>query len=188
MTLERLYDEIAKEYDKEYQQEKWQQDEIQTAKHLRLLQPYGNVLSLGCGTGQDIVIGDFKNDQFTGIDNSVNMLKCALEKFPGYKFAKWDCSETFDVRADTVVSLFGTINYVGLESFIDQIIKSKATSFFGVMFSPRYKPSLGSEFCTYYTLPQIEQLFTNNGFACKVLGLFDDIDFADNDYWVISSR
>lgn len=188
MSLENLYDKIADQYDNEYQQQKWLDDEIQTAHHLRLLQPYGNVLSLGCGTGQDIIIGDFTAQNFIGLDNSTNMLKQAIGKFPGYTFVKWDCSLTFKQSANTVVSLFGTINYVGLEQFIDQIAESNARDYFGVMFSPRYKPALGSEYCKYYTKLQIEDMFKQAGYLCRVFGLFDNVEFDQNDYWVISSK
>ncbi len=188
MSLEQLYDNVANQYDDEYQQEKWLNDELQTAKHLRLLQPYGNVLSLGCGTGQDITIGGFESQSFVGLDNSTNMLKQAMGKFPGYKFIKWDCSLTFDAKADTVVSLFGTINYVGLPHFIKQILESGATKFFGVLFSPKYKPSLGHDYCTYYTSAQIESVFKDAGLDFKICGLFDNVSFDDNDYWVINSK
>lgn len=188
MSLEKLYDEVANWYDEEYQQDKWRDDEQQTAKHLRLLQPYGLVLSLGCGTGQDIEIGGLKPQCFIGLDNSANMLMQAMKKFPGYAFSKWDCSITFDAQADTVISLFGTINYVGLEQFVAQVVESNATKFFGVMFSPKYKPALGSEFCTYYTPTQIQSIFQDHGLDCKLVGLFDNIGFDDNDYWIVTSK
>ena len=186
--LESLYDSVANNYDEEYQQEKWRVDELRTAYHLRKLQPYGMTLSLGCGTGQDIEIGGFKPNQFIGLDNSINMLAQAMRKFPGYRFSKWDCSVTFDFPANTIVSLFGTINYVGLEHFIAQIEESCAEQYFAVVFSPKYKPALGHDCCVYYTPTQIQSMFEDHGLYCKIDGLFDNISFDENDYWVISSK
>ena len=186
MNLEQLYDSVADGYDKEYQQAQYARDEQQTAKLLQKLKPYGRVLSLGCGTGQDIDIGNFVKQYFVGLDNSINMLSKAMVKYPGYTFAKWDCSTPYPNMSDTVVSLFGTINYVGINSFTDQIQQSCAFKWFGVMFSPQYKPGLGSEHCTYYHPVEIREAFAKIGREVHIRALFGGSLLAE-DYWVISS-
>jgi len=188
MSIEKLYDEEADHYDTDYQQEQYRNDEKQTTQHIKRLGPLGSVISQGIGTGQDIEIAGLEQqpkDMFLGLDISQKMIDEAKKKYPNHNFRKWNCKEVFPQRADTILSLFGTINYVSLSSFFEQIISSGSTTFCGVMFSPNYNPPLGSEYVTHYTRDQVEALAEGHALSIDFRPLYKEWK---EDYWVITNR
>ncbi len=188
MDIKTIYNCIAEKYDSTYQQDRFLLDEQQAAKYLRALQPYGSVLSLGCGTGQDIEIGDIPSKDFVGLDISTSMLSVAKAKYPNYNFVEWNCEYLYDYQADTVIGMFGVINYTSLNKFLDQINHSKAKKFLGIIFSPIYVPELGSELSQYYSLDDIEYIMKAKNISYNIAGLYPDLPMSENNYWVIYSK
>ena len=184
-TMAAWYNEVAPGYDAEYQVKKYRLDEERTAQLLREIEPSGFIICQGIGTGQDYeMIDPSPEDLVLGLDISEEMLKRAKEKFPLLQTQLWDCSNVYPANADVIVSLYGTINYVGLESFINQIRASGAKKFCGVMFSPEYLPPLAPEYVKHYSLEDIEEMFETSGVDYKIDPLFGK-HFVRQNYWVI---
>lgn len=184
-SLATWYNEVASSYDDEYQVEKYRKDEERTAELLREIEPSGFIICQGIGTGQDFeMINPGPNDLVLGLDISEEMLKRAKEKFPLLQTQLWDCGNVYPAHADVVVSLYGTINYVGLHSFIDQIRASGAKKFFGVMFSPEYLPPLAPEHVKHYSLEDVDEMFEMYDIEYRITPLFGK-HFVRQNYWVI---
>ncbi len=185
LTVQQIYDQVAPIYDEVYQQEKYRNDELRTAELLSEINPSGFIICQGIGTGQDFeMINPGPDDLVLGLDISPEMLKIAREKFPQLQTQVWDCNNVYPANADTVISLYGTINYVGLESFCEQIVASGAKKFFGVMFSPLYVPELAPQHTKWYKLQEIDDIMESYGLYWEVIPLFGD-DYYSQDYWVI---
>ncbi len=87
------------------------------------LENYTNpsILDLGCGTGEHLNILSKDCSSCTGIDNSIEMLNIARERFPGKiqfirkNFRNFDFYNEFDL----VISLFGSMVYLVNDRDVD---------------------------------------------------------------------
>jgi SAM-dependent methyltransferase len=188
-TIKEVYNNVASTYDSEYQQEQYILDELRTGELLDNLYPHWDIISQGIGTGQDYFMASplVEGCTMIGLDISEEMLKIAKAKYPDIITQVWDCSEPFPGRADTILSLYGTINYVGLQSFIRQIQVSGANKFFGVMFSPTYRPALAPHLVKYYTIEEVYRAFDEAKLRMTLRPLHQYETFDTANYWVISS-
>lgn len=185
MNLVEQYNTIAPTYDAEYQVEKYRKDEERTAEFLRSINPSGFIICQGIGTGQDYeMLNPGPDDIVLGLDISEEMLKRAREKFPLLQTQLWDCAKVYPAHADVVVSLYGTINYAGLHTFINQIRASGAKKFCGVMFSPQYLPPLGTDYVRHYWYEEICDMFDQYDIPFRLDPLFGT-SLRDQNYWVL---
>ena len=108
------YSKIAKNYDNIYSSVKC---EIENNYIRTILKnnnvPDGNVLDLGCGTGN--YLDWFPNSffKFKGIDISKEMIDVAEYKYPMAKFSVGDManSKVYEDGYDSIISLFGSFSY-----------------------------------------------------------------------------
>jgi len=175
MVVEQIYDEMASDYDEKYTDpdSSYMIDEDAASEHYNLRITPGSVLSLGCGTGQDAAIT--KAQDFVGLDISWPMLLKAQEKFPDHRFLKHDCSQSIPIRAEIIVSIFGTPNYIGIPALIDQYVRSNARSAFFVFYNDDYVDGVVPEYQTYTTKqlktgfalynPIVEPLFEGSNYT-----------------------
>jgi len=147
-----IYDTLADRYDEKYvndRESSYMKDEADAAfiyaKAERAILGFGNgVISLGCGTGQDIEICGHP-ETFIGFDISPNMLKKAEEKFhnpPNYRFIYHDCNTIYRGSfhlGNTLVSMFGTPNYIGIDMLYKHYITFKCRHAFFVFYNELYK-------------------------------------------------
>ena len=115
MDIGKVYDSIAKTYDGEYSDAKSLAENRLLSLMLRnggLIQ--GSVLDVGCGTGFLLDIAHTHVPGYLGVDPSQGMVEIAREKHPLNNFAvasAEDLSSIEDESFDSVVSLFGPLNY-----------------------------------------------------------------------------
>lgn len=80
-----------------------------------------NILEIGCGTGEIAVRMQKKGYKVEAIDNSIEMLKLAKEKYENIEFIKKDMRNLgYEDKFDVVISVFDTLNY--LNSYDDLIL------------------------------------------------------------------
>jgi ubiquinone/menaquinone biosynthesis C-methylase UbiE len=84
------YDEVASRYDERYESGAYRQGDI-ASKLLNLIHDAGaeRVLEVGCGTGHWLSILQ-RQAQIVGIDQSLNMLRKAIEQKVGYSLIQGD--------------------------------------------------------------------------------------------------
>jgi len=152
-TLEQAYDKLALDYDEKYvdgDHNPYMQDELEAAQHWKKFNKKGKIVSLGCGTGQDVSILGYPNpNNFTGYDISEGMLSKARIKHPDYNFIQADCSELIPDRADILVSMFGVPNYIGIDMLTDHIGFFGATSGFCVFYNEHYVDGVVENYYRY---------------------------------------
>jgi predicted TPR repeat methyltransferase len=155
---QQIYDEIASEYDAKYVEgdnNPYMFDEMMAGSHFKLslifnIQdesqcPNNKIISLGCGTGQDVEI--LGNPQyFVGYDISEEMLKVARKKFPHQNFIQRDCSELIDTNGDILVSIFGTPNYIGPDMLKKHYEHMGCKHGFFVFYNEDYKDGVVPEY------------------------------------------
>ncbi len=100
-----------------------------------------NILEIGCGTGEIVVRMQKKGYKVEAIDNSIEMLKLAKEKYKNIEFIKKDMRNLeYEEKFDAVISVFDTLNY--LNSYDDLIfslegikksLKSKGVFLFDII-------------------------------------------------------
>lgn len=100
-----------------------------------------NILEIGCGTGEIAVRMQKKGYKVEAIDNSIEMLKLAKEKYKNIEFIKKDMRNLeYEEKFDAVISVFDTLNY--LNSYDDLIfslegikksLKSKGVFLFDII-------------------------------------------------------
>lgn len=166
INLEKIYDELSVDYEEKYIQGEnnpYMRDEV-NALNMWLVAnfPKGRIASLGVGSGQDIKITDNPNIQnFIGFDVSNKMMENGRKKYPGYQFVKHDCNEPIPEsfgQFDILVSMFGTANYIGVESLLMQYKHCGCRSAFFVFYAPIYDDGIVDE-CFMYSLLELEELF-----------------------------
>ena len=108
------YSKIAKDYDKIYSSVKC---EIENNYIRTILKneniPNGNVLDLGCGTGNYLDWFPDSFYKFKGIDISKEMIDVAEYKYPMAKFSVGDMADplVYEQGYDSIISLFGSFSY-----------------------------------------------------------------------------
>ena len=159
MNTREVYNSLAQDYDEKYvdgDDNHYRRDEILAAKHYRKfvldnnISSNAGIISLGCGTGQDIVIIGYPSTEvFRGFDISDKMLEKARKKFPRYKFSHRDCSHYFAGRCDILVSMFGTPNYVGIHTLLAHYTVFKAKHAFFIFYADTYVDGVVDSYYKY---------------------------------------
>ena len=101
------------------------------------------VLSIGCGTGNDISALQLEPDGFLGLDISYNMLKVARRNYPKYRFENHDCSKPLGEgwgEFKKVCALGGVPNYIGLASLVQTYKDVRADGMVAVFYADDYVP------------------------------------------------
>lgn len=68
-----------------------------------LPEPYESLLDVGCGHGNLVKYCDISEQKYIGVDYSVEMIKRARERYPGYTFLHSDIMD-YDKRVDALVA------------------------------------------------------------------------------------
>ena len=172
ISLEQLYDFIAPHYDDLRNQPiNYVEDEI-IANMISVYNPR-KVLDVGCGTGNLITLGQYEPDQYLGIDISTNMIKQARKSYPTYKFKKHDATKKIHSKFDLIVSVFGQINYFGIDNWIN-ILKNNMTRdghFYSIMYSNTYKPDYVNGHAIQYTVDDIKGKLEHHDILHRIVGL-----------------
>ena len=119
------------------------------------------VLSIGCGTGNDITALQLEPDGFLGLDISYKMLKVARRNYPNYKFDHCDCSKPLGEgwgEFKKVCALFGVPNYVGLTSLMQTYKDVSASGMVAVMYADDYVPPYLSHIKTPFRKYTVERI------------------------------
>lgn len=152
-SISEKYDLISVDYDEKYVEgdnNPYMHDERLAARHYRQLNKIGRIVSLGCGTGQDVQILGYPNpNYFTGYDISEGMLQKAVQKYPDYHFTKQDCSVNIDVKCDILVSIFGTPNYIGAEKLLEHYENMEASHAFFIFYAEHYNDGVIENYHKY---------------------------------------
>lgn len=163
--LAESYNDMSATYDQKYvdgDNNPYMYDEAKAAEHWLAANLSGKIVSLGCGTGQDIEILNHPDPQmFRGVDFSSGMLEKAKSKFPDYEFWLHDCRymlRDHHEDADVLVSMFGTANYLGYKKLIAHYKRLNCSQAFFVFYDENYNDGISDE--TYlYTKDKLKQAF-----------------------------
>lgn len=167
---EQAYNDLALDYDEKYvdgENNPYMQDEIEAARHWKKFNKKGKIVSLGCGTGQDVSILGYPDPHyFIGYDISEGMLAKARLKHPDYTFIQADCSEPICDDADILVAMFGVPNYIGIDILADHIFFSGAKHGFCVFYNEHYVDGIVENYYRYTrseleTIGNVEPLGSN---------------------------
>lgn len=161
--LQDKYDDAAQWYEQKYVEGGWEnnpymKDEYDAHQFWMANREVGKIISLGCGSGQDIeILGNPDPNTFIGYDFSEGMLANARKKFPHYKFVNCDCKLPIYDQCDILVSMFGTPNYIGLSTLMSHYQMFKAKHAFFVFYDENYKDGF-VDFCYRYTQDELQSL------------------------------
>lgn len=169
MSLSEKYNEAAPSYDAGYRETINYVEEWIIGERVNELRPLGRVLSLGCGTGHDITMCQLEPEGFLGADISTGMLAQAQNKYPGYGFVQKDARTPFKGSWDTVLAIFGLVNYVGLDVVLARFKEVEASKLFMVMFAPQYAPSIVNTELHHYSAHQVREKLC--GMSVGITGL-----------------
>ncbi len=159
-NIEQVYDDMSVCYDKVYvdgEDNTYLRDERIAAEWYKKIDRSGRIVSLGCGTGQDVSILDYPTD-FTGYDISEGMLKSAKKKFPNLEFKHSNCMLPIDDQCDILVSIFGTPNYIGAYSLLKHYKRMNAKHAFFVFYNEHYTDGV-IETYHRYTRKELIEIF-----------------------------
>jgi SAM-dependent methyltransferase len=116
MDIGKIYDLIANEYENNYSDERVGEIVEAENNYIKEVMPYqhGTILDCGSGTGLLIDLLGIKQNLYTGIDESKNMMQIAKKKYPQHKFLRGDVFQHKGLY-DCVVSLFSVPDYCGID-------------------------------------------------------------------------
>lgn len=161
-TVEQVYDKLALDYDEKYvdgNDNPYMRDEYAAAELYKQQNLEGKIVSLGCGTGQDVsILGYPDPDLFVGYDISEGMLRKARLKHPEYQFIQHDCNQMTLSRCDILVSMFGTPNYIGHDKLMQHYHLTQAKHAFFVFYNENYVDGVVEKYYRYSTV-QLERFF-----------------------------
>ena len=156
------YDKLALDYDEKYVDgvdNPYMNDEYVAAEIYKSQNLTGKIVSLGCGTGQDVsILGYPDPNDFVGFDISKGMLSKAMIKHPDYVFIEHDCNEMTNVKADILVSMFGTPNYIGIGKLWEHYKNIQAKHAFFVFYNQDYVDGVVEEYYRY-SMAHLEEIF-----------------------------
>ena len=110
-----------------------------------------------------------ESEGFLGADISTGMLAQAQNKYPGYGFVQKDARTPFKGSWDTVLAIFGLVNYVGLDVVLARFKEVEASKLFMVMFAPQYAPSIVNTELHHYSAHQVREKLC--GMSVGITGL-----------------
>lgn len=170
MGLKEIYASVADGYDNRHREIIHFVEEQIILDRISALHPLGRVLSIGCGTGHDITMAHLGSKGFLGVDICPEMLAVARRNYPAYQFAQHDAREAAGLDADTVVGLFGILNYLGPEAVREIVLAVGARSFFLVCYAPPYFPDYLDGEAKHYGPDVLEGVFDGD-FKVSIAGL-----------------
>lgn len=162
-----IYDLIAGVYDSRHKETIHFVEEQIILDRITRIAPLGRVLSLGCGTGHDITMCQLEPKGFLGVDISPEMLVVANRNYPEHLFAEWDCREDVEASFDTVIGLFGIVNYVGPERVFEIVRQVGAKQFFFVLYAPPYFPDYLNGEAKHYAASELSAALLDSGYKIK---------------------
>ena len=162
MALAQIYDELAFDYDEKYvygDNNPYMYDEYAAAAYYKKQNFNGKIISLGCGTGQDVSILDHPHpNNFIGYDISEGMLSKARIKHPEYQFILHDCNKMTGNKGDILVSMFGTPNYIGAGKLWEHYKNIEANHAFFIFYNENYNDGVIKDYYQY-SAGQLEEIF-----------------------------
>jgi predicted TPR repeat methyltransferase len=171
VNVERAYDQLANGYDELYidPDSEYMQDEAAATWAFRGMKyRASNIISLGCGTGQDVAITNADPDKFVGFDVSEGMLAKARVKYPRHHFVRLDCNYVVRLLPDDgsiLVSIFGTPNYLGADKLLEHYKASNCAHAFFIFYDHTYDDGVVSNYHKY----RHEDLVTHFGAYTPVI-------------------
>ena len=171
MTLAETYNQIAPGFDSQYHEPIHYAEEWIINDHIAAMKPLGRVLSAGCGTGHDITMCILEPEGFLGTDISEGMLAEARKKYPNYAFENKAIADPVEREFDTVLGIFGVVNYGGLEVVLERFKEVKATKLFLVMFAPSYTPPYVNGEIRRYTPEAVKHILSEAGLKFSMAGM-----------------
>ena len=172
-----IYNKLSETYEQKYilsdDAIKYLSDESNARKHWRDSGLSGRIISLGCGSGQDIEILDFP-DFWTGYDISRGMIANGEYKFPTYNFIEHDCNEMIFGTADILVCMFGAANYLGVDKLLEHYKHLGCHGAFFVFYNENYNDGIFDEYFRY-TKADLEDAF--NKYSPKVCPLAEGSNY-----------
>ena len=184
MGLKEIYAKVAVGYDGRHKEIIHFVEEQIILDRITDLAPLGRVLSLGCGTGHDITMCHLGSKGFMGVDIRPEMLALARSNYPDYNFVQRDARETAGIEADTVIGLFGILNYLGPEKILEVLRGVSARKFFFVCYAPPYFPDYINGEAKHYG-PEVIDGALGEDFKVSIAGLsypilgMEKMDFAE---------
>lgn len=181
-NIDKAYDAAAVWYEEKYVNGGWEnniymKDEKDAWQYWSMLNLSGKIVSLGCGSGQDIPILDMPNpNNFEGYDISQGMLDNAKIKFPDYSFTHHDCNKMIDTTADILVSIFGTANYLGIDTLLQHYNHMNCKHAFFVFYDENYVDGIIDTYYGY-TKEQLEKAFEQFN---------PDVRKLNNNYYIVA--
>ena len=151
------YNKLAENYDSRYSSTIHFVEEQIISSFLPEKGTFFKCLDIGCGTGNMITVGEFEPDEYFGVDISKEMINVAKEKYENYRFEVGDIRDYKNLNADLVLSVFGQMNYMGIEDWCDVISNNLSDdgSFVSVVYSDIYKPDYLNGEVKVYNIEQI---------------------------------
>ena len=153
--ISELYDQMSITYEEKYVTGGWEKnsymyDEKMANEWFIKSKLSGKIISLGCGSGQDIEICNYpKPSEFIGFDFSNGMLSNARKKFPEYTFINHDCNNMTNSSGDVLVCMFGAGNYIGLNKLLDHYVNINARGAFFILYDENYTDGIVSDYYSY---------------------------------------
>jgi SAM-dependent methyltransferase len=137
-ALTKIYDLEASIYDGRYLSALNATEDDIVAEFLRHFYKGGcRVLDIGCGTGAAPFLAGLHARDYVGVDLSREMIDVAQSKLPDHTFKRADADKFDGGLFDLVVSVYGPLNYIGLDPYL-QILKrclNGSGRFFSVVYT-----------------------------------------------------
>ena len=127
--VESFYNGESEYYDSRYKNDIHKIEDSLIRKFITKVYKSGmSVLDVGCGTGEAIDWGAINSNDYLGLDISAGMLKKAKEKYEilDYKFRHCDAVHFKDIPRELILSIYGQVNYIGLNNFKNVIKNNMA--------------------------------------------------------------
>lgn len=132
------FDRLSSIYDNLYTDDKSKKENKIIYNNLsRIIMPEDRIIDIGCGTGflLDLMGEKILTDQYTGIDNSLGMLKRARSKYPFHRFTKKNAERIQINNNITLIIALFSLNYMkNINNIIKQI---KDRKYFFVMLNEK---------------------------------------------------
>lgn len=183
--IKEIYNQLASRYDSKYKTTKCFVEEEIIASFLPENLNNKEILDLGCGTGNMITVGQLPADKYLGIDISQNMLREAKMKYPDYQFEQQDAGNMiWHGEWDIVLSVFGLMNYMGIEDWIsahqwnlafEPEEYNQKSQFLSVVYADGYSPSYIMNHTHKYKLQDIRRTLNAHNFDYNIYGLSFDV-------------
>jgi len=174
MDLDKIYDNVAKDYDNKYQSAIHKiEDYIISHILTSQIKSTDTVLDLGCGTGHVITLANLNYMQYYGVDFSQGMIDDAKSKYNNYTFVNQDITKMDYIKYfNVILAIYGQVNYIGIKKFCDIIQKhgSKDIKYMAVVYAKNGHEdySYTQNYQNYFTKQEIKESMLQEGFDASV--------------------